>query len=71
MKNRVVIRAFNKDGYHKDIVVMSEQQIHMADTRVDEGCRASVMSGLIGIGAGIEPSVFPEMVRFEVVIRSA
>lgn len=68
---RVVIRAFNKHGYYKDIVIMSERQVHQADSRVDERCMSSVMSGLIGVAAGIEPSAFPEMVRFEVVIQSA
>lgn len=66
---QVIIRAFNKDGYHKDIVIMSERQVHMVDARVDENCALSAMSGLIGIAAGIIPSKFPEMVRFEVVIK--
>lgn len=68
---RVVIRAFNEDGYHKDIVIMSERQVHQCDHRIDERCMSSVMSGLIGVTAGIDPAKFPEMVRFEVVIESA
>jgi hypothetical protein len=66
---QVVIRAFNKDGYHKDIVLMSERQIHQADRRVDDQCMSSVMSGLIGVAAGIDPALFPEMVHFDVVIK--
>lgn len=65
----VTIRAFNKDGYHRDIAVMSERQIHMADNRVDERCSGSALSGLIGVAAGIDPSLLPEMVRFEVVVN--
>jgi len=67
---RVVIRAFNKDGYHKDIVIMNERHLQQYDQRVEENCTASMMSGLIGIAAGIDPLKFPEMVRFEIVIES-
>lgn len=65
---RVVIRAFNKDDYHKDIVVMDDVQMRLFDERIDQRCSRSAMSGLIGISAGINPAEFPEMVRFEVVI---
>lgn len=64
---RVVIRAFSKDGYHRDIAMFSEQQVHMADTRFHEEL-LSTSSGLIGVGVGLDPSLFPEAVRFEVVI---
>ena len=67
----VVIRGFNKDGYHKDIVIMSERQLHEFDCRIDDKCSGSVMSGLIGTAAGIDPSKFPEIVRFEVVIKTS
>lgn len=66
----VVIRAFNKDGYHKDIVLMSERQVHKVDHRVDEQCMSSIMSGLVGVAVGIDPKLFPEMVHFDVVIKS-
>ena len=65
---RVVIRMFNKDGYHKDVVIMSEQQVHSHDSRVEVENSLSCMTGLIGVVAGFNPSDFPEAVRFEVVI---
>lgn len=65
---RVVIRAFNEDGYHKDIAIMDEQQIRQTDVRTKDGATGSLHSGLIGVGVTIDPSAFPEMVRFEVVI---
>lgn len=67
---QVIIRAFNKDGYYKDIVLMSEQQVHRCEVRVKDEATQSLHSGLIGVGVGIAPEDFPEMVRFEVVIRS-
>jgi hypothetical protein len=65
---RVIVRAFNKDGYHRDIAIMSEQQVHQNDTRIEDAVM-SVHSGLIGVGVAITPEDFPEVVRFEVVIR--
>ena len=63
---RVVIRAFNKDGYHKDILIASERQVHQHDRRVVQP-KDSTLSGLIGFGGRIEPSEFPEMTHFEIV----
>lgn len=66
----VVIRAFNKDGYYKDIVTMNERQVISCNTSADESL-ISCMTGLIGIGAGLSISNFPEVVRFEVVIKDS
>lgn len=68
---RLVIRAFNKDGYHKDIALMDERQVWMTDVRVDVNNLKSFKSGLVGIGVGIDPTALPEMVRFEVIIQEA
>lgn len=65
---KIVVRAFNKDGYHKDILSMNENQILMNDMRVGEP-DSSCMSGLIGFGGRIDPSDFPEMTYFEIVVR--
>lgn len=66
---RVVVRAFNDDGYHKDILIMSERQVHSADVRVKDVVH-SAMTGLIGHGGRIDPLDFPEMAKFEVVLES-
>lgn len=55
----VTIRAYNAEGYQKDIALISEQQVHMTESRVDE----------CAFGVSIDPSKFPEMVRFEVIVR--
>ena len=65
---RVVIRAFNSEGYHRDIVIMDEVQLRMCDVRVKDPI-SSLYSGLIGVGVSIDPKDFPEMVKFEVVIQ--
>ena len=64
---KVTVRAFNKEGYHKDILIMTEKQVHQHDVRVDN-CIGSIYSGLLGIGGRIDPALFPEMEYFEVVI---
>lgn len=55
----VIIRAYNADGYHKDILVLDEQQVRMHESRVKETFE----------GMSIDPSEFPEMVRFVVVVK--
>ena len=68
MSFTVIVRAFNKDGYHKDILSMDVQQVRMQDNRIDEASR-SLFSGLIGVGGSICSVNFPEMTSFEVVIK--
>lgn len=65
---RIIIRAFNKDGYHKDILIASERQVHQNDIRITEPL-SSMHSGLIGYGGRIVPKDFPEMTHFELVIK--
>lgn len=65
---RVIIRAFTKDNYHRDIVMMDERQVHQFDGRIDNACSRSVQSGLIGVAVEIKPSDFPEVTHFAVVI---
>lgn len=63
----VTIRAFDANGYHKDIFHATEKQVWSRDSRVTEP-RDSCFSGLIGFGGSVDPKDFPEMVRFEIVI---
>ncbi len=65
---RITIRGFTKDGYHRDFYFANGEQTLMTEMRVTEPTD-SMRTGLIGHGAGINPADFPEMVRFEVVIR--
>ena len=68
---QIIVRAFTKDGYHRDIAILSGQQVHQHDLRVSEDTHASTASGLIGVGVGIDPSKYPEAVRFEIVVKEA
>ena len=64
----VIVRAFNKDGYYKDLVIMDARQVWKHENRVIDGAPGSGMSGLVGVGVAIDPEDFPEMTRFEIVV---
>lgn len=64
---RITVRAYNEDGYHKDILSMNEDQVLMNDGRVKE---PSMSGGLIGYGGLIRIEDFPEMTHFEIVVRN-
>lgn len=58
-KVQLTIRAFNKDGYSLDILVQDEIQVRMNDSRVK----------MTAFGVSIKPEDFPEMVRFETILK--
>ena len=55
----VIIRAYNTDGYYKDILVADERQVWMRESRLKDTAE----------GMSINPADFPEMVRFVVVLK--
>lgn len=58
-KVRVVLRAYNAEGYQLDLVVMDEVQVRITNARVKGGV----------YGPLIDPKVFPEMVKFELIVE--
>lgn len=65
---RVIVRAWNAEGYHKDILIMDEQQVRMHHAGVKDQSGWHLMAGTPGVGMVIEPKQFPEMVEFQVII---
>jgi hypothetical protein len=59
----VTIRAYTKEGYHRDILVQDEIQVRMHDAAVKE------YVGYEGYGMMIDPKKFPEMERFLVLVK--
>ena len=53
---RVTVRAYTKDFYHRDILVLDADQVRMSDTRVKDSMD----------GPRIYPADFPEISFFEV-----
>lgn len=58
-KVQVTIRAYNKEGYQKDILVMDEEQMRMSCVGIKDGLHGPI----------IDPSLFPETVKFEVIVK--
>lgn len=62
----VIVRAWTKDGYHKDIATLCDEQILMTSHGVVDGELQSVIQGTT---VGIDPKLLPEMVKFEVIVQ--
>jgi hypothetical protein len=65
---RVILRAFTKDGYYKDIACMTDRQVTLIHTKLIDNTDLSSATGLIGHGVSLDPTAFPEVIRFEIVI---
>lgn len=59
-KVQVTVTAWNKDGYSRQIIDATERQVWSKDERVG----TTALDGL-----AIDPSAFPEAVRFTILIR--
>lgn len=62
-----MVRAFTADGYHKDILDMSEKQILMNDHKIKDTCGS--VHGKVVFGGRINTEDFPEMEYFEILVR--
>ena len=66
---QVIVVALNKDGYQKEILRFDERQLRRYENRVNINTFDIIEAGgASGMGAAIDPSDFPEMVRFVVKI---
>lgn len=64
------MRAWNKDGYHKDILVIDSDQVRMNDGRVKElGAVKMIQGGYSGPSMVINPADFPEMESFQIIVE--
>jgi len=62
---KIVIRAFNKDGYHKDIAILSENQIMMNNNKIGSDC--SIEGSIISPSTVfLCPEDFPEADIFQI-----
>jgi hypothetical protein len=57
---RVIVRAYDKHGYQKDILVASDRQVQIQDARLSGG----------HLGTIIDPKLLPEMEKFEVIVET-
>jgi hypothetical protein len=57
---RLTVRAYDENGYQRDILVQDEQQVRISDARLKGGLRGTI----------IDPAELPEMKRFEVILEN-
>ncbi len=66
--SRTIVRAYTKEGYHRDILVLDSEQVRMHHTGLQEQPPGG-MTSYKGPCMTIYPSDFPEMVAFEVIVE--
>lgn len=59
---KLIIRAYDANGYQRDILIESERQVHQHDDRITRSFHPP-------FGMVIEPAKLPEMVRFQVILE--
>lgn len=65
---RVIVRMWTKEEYHKDIVVMDEQQVRMGYVGTEAKTR-HIIPPTCAVRVVIDPKQFPEAVEFEVIVE--
>ncbi len=66
--SRTIVRMWNKDGYHKDVLLIDTDQVRMHDSRVEDTRASMLFAGDHGPRMVIDPSKFPEAVCFEIIV---
>lgn len=67
---RVTIRIWNADGYHKDVAIISEEQVHMHSGNEMEAKGRHIMAPPTNaVRLVVDPKQFPEAVEFEVIVE--
>lgn len=66
---RVIVRMWTKDDYHKDVVIMDEQQIYMSYQNTEAKGRHIMVPPIGAVRCVIDPEMFKEAVEFEVIVE--
>lgn len=70
----VKVVGFNKDGYRREIAVMSDRQMHSHDPRADTNSFNILDARDVGkpmvASLEIDPKNFPEMTSFVVIVQT-
>jgi urease accessory protein UreE len=64
----VIVRMWTKEGYHKDVIIMNEQQVSMGYVGTECGNR-HLVAPIDATRVVIDPTLFPEAVEFEVIVK--
>lgn len=67
--SKTIVRMWNKDGYHKDVLLIDHQQVRMSEGRVKESSGSMMFASNPGSPRMvIDPASFPEAVCFEIIV---
>ena len=64
---KVIVRMWTKEGYHKDVAGLDEQQVRMTCGDMDPNGR-HLVHPICANRVVIRPEEFPEAVEFEVIV---
>ena len=67
--SRTIIRAWTKDGYHKDIAVLDSEQVRMSYGNMEPKSSQFTTSPIDATRLCVDPKDFPEMEKFEVIVE--
>lgn len=66
---RVKLIGFTKEGYHRELACLSEQQVHMTTGSISGEIDLSCITKGFRSGIEIYPKEFPEVVRFNIIVE--
>lgn len=64
----VILRMWTENGYHKDVAVLSEEQVHMSYQGMEPKGRHAIHP-IDAVRIVVDPAQFPEATEFEVIVR--
>lgn len=64
---RVIVRMWTKEGYHKDVAILDEEQRQMTFGNMDPKT-VHRMAPPAGVSVVIDPLQFPEATEFQVIV---
>lgn len=67
MMGRVIVRMWTEQGYHKDVAILSKEQVHMSHQGMEPRNRHILKP--IGPRVVIDPALYPEAMEFEVIVE--
>lgn len=65
---RVIVRMWTAEGYHKDVAVLSERQVHSSYHGMEPSLR-HMAAPIDAPRVLVDPALFPEAVEFEVIVE--
>lgn len=66
---KVIVRMWTAEGYHKDVAILSDVQVHVYLQGMECKSRHCTTQPLDASRVVVDPKQFPEAVEFEVIVQ--